>query len=194
MFIKSLFGIKEPNIEVNFSALELVAPCLKYWESFAGSFREYRAHRVEDFAYPKVDTPEEFSYFLKSVRDRRNGVNLQKGSVPTSMFWLVDGVNYLGSGSVRHFLNDSLKVFGGHIGYSIRPEVWGMGLGTIQLRLLLLEAGKLGIKKARLTCFETNVASQKIMIKNGAYLIDSVVNKINGRDRPTLIYEINLAE
>ena len=192
MIIRSLFGQPKNNISINYEKLQLITPCKKYWQSFAGSYKEYRAHKVEDFGYPKVDTQEDFEAFLRMVEDTRLGINLQRGFVQTSMFWLVDDVNYFGSGSVRHYLTENLKVFGGHIGYSIRPEVWGKGLGTIQLRFLLEEAKKVGITTARLTCYEANVASQKVMIKNGGRLIGRVVNRIAGKDRPTFIYEIDL--
>jgi len=65
-------------------------------------------------------------------------------------------------------------------------------LGTIQLHFLLMEAKKICIQTARLTCYEQNTASQRIMEKNGAKRIGRVVNRISGKDRPTFIYEIDL--
>jgi predicted acetyltransferase len=124
--------------------------------------------------------------------EHRRGLNVPFGYVPASTFWLADDVNYLASGTVRHYLNDNLKLFGGHIGYSVRTEVWGMGLGTILLAYLLEEAWKLGITKPRLTCYETNIASRRVMEKNGAEFKGRVINRINGKDRPTLIFEIDL--
>jgi predicted acetyltransferase len=192
MFFKSWFARYEERFNVNYEKLRLITPDIRYWRSFKNSYRGYRAHKVEDFAYPKVDTLEEFSYFLRSADEHRRGLNVPYGSVPTSLFWLTDDVNYLASGSIRHYLNDNLKLFGGHIGYSVRTEVWGMGLGTILLGYLLPEARKLGIIRPRLTCYESNTASRRVMEKNGAVFMGRVVNRINGKDRPTLIFEIDL--
>ena len=196
MILRSLFYRPKQTqaIHVDYNSLRLIRPDARYFSSFRDSYREYRAHKVEDFGYYKVDTFRDFNRFLTMSDEMRRGVNLSASSVQTSMFWLVDGQHYLGSGSLRHYLNDYLRTFGGHIGYSIRPAAWGQGLGTLQLHLLLLEAKKIGLTRARLTCFEHNAASQRVMEKNGAQRIDRVVNRISGKDRPTFIYEIDLTD
>ena len=179
-------------MDIGYDTLRLVHPCATFRESFIVAKTEYRAHRVVDFGYPHVELDEDFAYFLKRCEERRLGKNIPKGFVPDSSFWLTDGVHYLGSGNIRHYLNESLKSFGGHIGYSIRPQAWGQGLGTIQLLLLLKEARQLGIQTARLTCFDDNAGSYRVMEKNGAVLVNKVMNRVYGRNRLTRIYEIVL--
>ena len=179
-------------LDINMNALKLVKPCQTYRESFIAAIAEYRRHKVIDFGYPEVEMDADFFYFLRRCEERREGKNLPRGYVPDSAFWLTDGVHYLGSGNVRHFLNQELKGYGGHIGYSIRPAAWGRGLGTVQLRLLLTEAKKVGITTARLTCFDDNIGSYRVMEKNGAVLINKVENRVNGRLRLTRVYEIAL--
>lgn len=188
---RSFFYRPKP-ISANFSKLRLIRPDARYLSSFRDSYREYRAHKIEDFGYYRVDTLRDFRQFLILADDLRRGVNLPENAVQTSMFWLTDEEHYLGSGSVRHYLNDKLRVFGGHIGYSIRPTAWGQGLGTIQLQFLLREAKKIGLPRARLTCYEQNTASRRVMEKNGAHLVGRIINHISGKDRPTLIFEIDL--
>jgi len=134
----------------------------------------------------------QFRRYLESLEDLRVGFNLEFGRVPSSAFWLTDGKHYLGSGDVRHHLNKPLKTFGGHIGYSIRPAVQNKGLGTIQLKMLLREAKKLGIKIARITCFDENAASASIIEKCGGVLVEKVYNEIRGEQRLTRIYDIRL--
>jgi len=179
-------------MDICYENLRLVRPCQTYRESFIVAINEYRAHHVIDFGYPHVELDEDFAYYLRRCEELSAGRNVPKGFVPNSAFWLTDGVHYLGSGDVRHFLNDSLKGYGGHIGYSIRPQAWGKGLGTIQLQLLLAEAKKIGISVVRLTCFDDNIASYRIMEKNGGVLINKTVNRVKGRTRLTRIYEIQL--
>jgi len=174
------------------AALRLVKPCHELRASFTNAIDEYRAHRVVDFSYPTVTDEEDFRFFLKRCEDRRAGRNIPPGYVPNSAFWLTDGIQYLGSGDIRHFLNESLKGYGGHIGYSIRPSAWGMGLGTIQLRLLLEEAARLQIKVARLTCFDDNVGSYRVMEKNGAVLVNKAYSRSAGAKRLMRIYEIHI--
>ena len=154
---------------------------------------EYMAHRVEDFAYPKLSNKRDIKAYLKRLDEFRAG-KVPDGFVPASAFWLVDGVHYLGSGDVRHALNAHLQRLGGNIGYSIRPAAWGKGLGTVQLAFLLQEARKLGVEKPIITCYDENFASIKIIERNGGVLVKKVVNRVYGKQRLTRIYEVNLNE
>ena len=67
----------------------------------------------------------------------------------------------IGMVNLRHYLNDYLKNFGGHIGYGIRPLERRKGYAKIQLYLTLLEAQKLGIDKVMVDCIQTNEGSEK---------------------------------
>lgn len=61
----------------------------------------------------------------------------------------------------RHYLNDYLKNYGGHIGYAIRPTERRKGYAKIQLYLVLLEAQKMGLDKVMVDCVNTNESSEK---------------------------------
>ena len=177
---------------INFNNLHLTKPNMAYMDSYRASIAQYRAHGVEDFAYPKVATKRGAAAYLQKMDNFRRGIDMPKGYVPSSGFWLVDGRHYLGSGDVRHYLNDSLRRFGGNIGYSVNPLFWRLGLGTLLLALLLNEAKHLHIAKPIITCYDGNTASAKIIEKNGGVLLRKINNKIHGVDRLTRIYEINL--
>ena len=178
--------------EIDYSNLHLTPPCMAYMDSFRAAIADYRAYNVEDFGYPKVRTRAAAKAYIDKMDNMRRGLSVPRGFVPSSAFWLVDGRQYLGEGHVRHFLNDNLKRFGGNIGYSIRPKFWGKGLGTRQVALLLEEAKKLYIFRPIITCFEHNIASARIIEKNGGMLVQKVNNKINGRNRLTRIYQVDL--
>jgi predicted acetyltransferase len=127
--------------------------------------------------------------YLKRCEDFRKG-RVPENFVPSSTFWLVDGEHFLGIGNVRHYLNDNLRRFGGHIGYAVRPAAWQKGLGTLQLTLLLKEAQNLNILNPIITCFDGNIPSIKIIEKNGGILINKINNKIDNKERLTRIYQI----
>lgn len=59
---------------------------------------------------------------------------------------------------------------GGHIGYDIRPSARGHGYGTLIIKLGLAQAKAIGLTKALVTCDPTNLASKKIIEKNGEIL------------------------
>jgi len=180
------------QIEIDHDNIHLTKPDMTYIGSYRAAFAEYRAHNVEDFAYPKVASKRQAKVYMARVENFRHGINIPMGYVPNSGFWLVDGRNYLGSGDVRHYLDDNLRKLGGNIGYSIRPAAWRLGLGTLLLSMLLEEAIKLNISRPIVTCFDTNVASAKIIEKHGGVLLKKITNRYGGTDRLTRIYEIGL--
>ena len=100
------------------------------------------------------------------------------GWVPDSVFFLLDEDRdrLIGAAHIRHCLNDSLRVTGGHIGDGVRPTERHKGCGTELVRLALLECKKLGIDKVLMTCDRDNTASAKTIIKNGGVLENEVVN------------------
>jgi predicted acetyltransferase len=184
------FFFRTKPYDINFGNIHLIKPTLELRNSFRQAVSEHRRNRVEDFYCPCIFTKWQFMDFLQELSDRSAGFNLSDGMVPSTSYWLTDGTHYLGSGEIRHRLTDSLMNFGGHIGYSVRPSAWNRGLGTIQLALLLKKAKKMGLKTVRITCFEENAASAKVIEKNGAVLVGRTYNEVRGEERLTRIYEI----
>ena len=69
---------------------------------------------------------------------------------------------------VRHTLNDYLRQFGGHIGYSVRPCERRKGYGKEQLRLALdFCKGTLGLDRVLITCKTENEASRRTILSAG---------------------------
>jgi len=92
----------------------------------------------------------------------------KNGFVCHSTFWLLNKARKIvGTSNIRHSLNDKLLIEGGHIGYGISPTQRRKGYASKILALSLIEAKKLGIKKALLTCYEDNIGSKKVILKNG---------------------------
>ena len=97
--------------------------------------------------------------------------------VPATHFWLIDGQRYLGDLDLRHCLNDSLRRYGGHIGYTIRPSERRKGYGKLVCKLGIQEARKRGIDDILITCDDDNIASCKIIEANGGVLRDKIDNQ-----------------
>lgn len=86
----------------------------------------------------------------------------------TTFFMIRENDNKVaGMVNLRHYLNDYLKNFGGHIGYGIRPTERRKGYAKIQLYLTLIEAQKLGIDKVMVDCINTNIGSEKTILALG---------------------------
>ncbi len=92
--------------------------------------------------------------------------------VVASTFFVIrenDG-KIIGMADIRHYLNDFLASFGGHIGYGVRPSERNKGYGSEILSMALEYAGSTGISKAMVACYDENYGSKKIIEKNGGIL------------------------
>lgn len=117
----------------------------------------------------------DFDYYLDNLEYSQP----QDGKVPDSVFFLldVDRNILLGAINIRHYLNDYLLKYGGHIGDGIRPSERRKGYATEMIRLSLIECRKLGIKKVLMVCDKSNIGSAKSIIKNGGILENEFVDE-----------------
>lgn len=170
---------------------ELILPRPEYLEGYLEMCREMKQTGI---TYYSMEDPDKFDEWkdtlLQRFEDYRNGVNLPDGYVPATTFWLVDGDELIGACGIRHRLNDFLEQFGGHIGYAIRPSKWRQGYGTLQLKLALQEAGKLGIERVLITCDDQNIGSARVIEKNGGVHQDTIDREVEGKTRQVRRYWI----
>ncbi len=117
---------------------------------------------------------EPFPALVEKLQDWKHGKQLPDGWVRCSTLYLIreDGT-ILGKSSLRHELNDFLRTIGGHIGYIIRPGQRQKGNGTAILKLTLQKAKELGLTRVLVTSDEDNIASTKIIEKNGGVFEDT---------------------
>ena len=86
----------------------------------------------------------------------------------TQFFYIRKADNKLvGMLQVRHYFNDYLSKFGGHIGYSIKPDERRKGYATSMLRAILPYCKELGLDKILITCIDGNIGSEKVILNNG---------------------------
>ena len=116
---------------------------------------------------------EPFDMLVKKLRDQKQGKQLPDGWVSCSSLFLIrENGAFLGKSSLRHELNDHLRKIGGHIGYYVCTSQRRKGYGTEILRLTLEKAEEIGLERVLVTCDEGNIASAKIIEKNGGVLED----------------------
>lgn len=98
----------------------------------------------------------------------------------------------VGTINVRWNLTESMKQFGGNIGYGIRPTERRKGYNKINLYLGLIEAQKLGLDRVMLDCDVNNLGSAKTMQSLGGVLERTEVNPSDGV--LTSVYWFNVNE
>ncbi len=167
--------------------MELIKPCEKYFTSYTEAINEYEENNVTEYSFFAGNQ----EYVLKRIADYESGANLPSHYVKATYLWLIDNDEFIGEVSIRHTLTDDLLRFGGNIGYGIRCSYHNKGFGTKILELALNYAKtKLNLKKVLVTCNDINVASSRVIEKNGGKLQDKVKNIIDGIEILTRRYWI----
>lgn len=100
-----------------------------------------------------------FDQWLQKTKDNDLGINLPKGYISNTKYWLLDDDEYIGSFTLRHDINEHLMQCGGYIGYIIVPSKRGRGYAFAGLQLVFAEAAKHGLKRVLITCNTENDAS-----------------------------------
>ena len=97
--------------------------------------------------------------------------------VPCSTFFCLetDSGRFVGAVNIRHYLNESLLLNGGHIGDGVRPSERRKGVATRMIALALEECRKLGINRVLMVCDKENIGSAKSIINNGGVLENEVI-------------------
>lgn len=107
--------------------------------------------------------------YLRLCREYEDPLTVPKHLVPATQFLFIrkSDDRLVGMISVRHKFNDYLAKFGGHIGYSVRPDERRKGYATEMLRMTLPKCRELGLDKVMITCIEDNIGSEKTILANG---------------------------
>jgi len=168
-------------------AMQLVQPSIDWEASFEQALAEFDQDQISgfwNFRQPILSVQE----YIERTERNTKGEGLPFDMVPSSTFWLIDNDQFVAHVNIRHHLTPRLTLLGGHIGYAVRPSMHGKGYGSKLLELALPKAKGLSIAQALITCDPPNVASRKIIEKNGGVLRDEIV--VDGR--PILRFSISL--
>ncbi len=159
--------------------LYLTVPSKEYQRSFENYVLAYKS-LGEDFYYNKYKKSlSNFDEYLEDMDKLSKGIDLEEGYVTTSTFWLIDHCEVVGVVRVRH--QDIPEA--GNIGYDISPSHRNKGYGKQILGLALLEAEKIGIQEAMVTCNINNIYSKRIIEFNHGKLLGTVYDEEDGEYR-----------
>lgn len=119
--------------------------------------------------YHGVTYEEYIGKVLPELISYEHPVNMPDWFVPESYYYLWDSDSLVGEFRIRHHLTDALRNGAGHIGYSIRKDMRRHGYATTGLKLTIdIARGIVPEDEIFLRVNKDNIASQKVMLKNGA--------------------------
>ena len=163
-------GDAMPEAQLVHMRLEL--PSEESVDSFFQAMAEFESEGNRQI--PENMTKEQFPAYVQRLLDQSAGKNLKEGHVPSKEFWIIDAEGYAGRIILGlSFIPDPDR-FGNHVGYAVRPSKRRKGYATKALQLLLDEARKLKIDKLMPICDEANLASRKVIERNGGVLVETV--------------------
>lgn len=145
------FYFEEPNINRKEEAIEYINEFYEYKSDINGTGGLQRY--LDDYE----------GWLDKLQQDYTRIANEEK--VPAKTYFLIrsNDNRIVGMINIRLALNEKLKKYGGHIGYSIRPTERGKGYNKINLYLGLKVCQKYGIDKVLMDADKDNLASWKTM-------------------------------
>ena len=108
--------------------------------------------------------------WLAILHRREDEENVPEGQVPSASYVAVrknDG-RIVGIIDLRYHIDHPiLGLWGGHMGYTVRPCERGKGYAKEMLRQNLLNCRARGMERVMVTCSETNPASERVILANG---------------------------
>jgi predicted acetyltransferase len=136
----------------------------------------------EDFIFLlNYDEGEDWEVYLERLETFRRGTDLPEDRVPDSFLAAVVGDELVGRVSVRHSLNEWLRLYGGHIGYGVVTSQRRRGHATEILRQALVIARAVGVDEVLLVCDASNVGSARTIEACGGKL-ESTIPGPNGSE------------
>ena len=120
------------------------------------------------------ETADAWFDYLKSLEKEETCPN---GFVPASAYIAVreSDNRIVGMTDIRHHINHPiLGLWGGHIGYTVRPSERRKGYGKKMLQLNLNECRKRNLTKVMLSCTSHNTASERTILANGGVFYSEV--------------------
>lgn len=164
------FYLEIPSIERKEDAIQYIEEFYKYNSKIHGT-------GSLDRELKKGKTYEEWLDNNLKLHDEIYATD--KGLVPAFTYFLIreNDNKIVGMIDLRLGLNEYLRNFGGHIGYSIRPSERKKGYNKVNLYLVLQEARQHNLEKVLITCADYNVGSRKSILAFDGKFEKSTIDK-----------------
>jgi len=166
--------------------IELTRPTADLYDSWAAAVDEFGGIHIDGSGMTAPTDSERGTFdelLAKAEELADTSIPAPDGRVHNDLFWITDDGEVVGFVSFRHELNEWLRHFGGHIGYSVRPTRRRQGYARAGLALALDRARELGLGSVMLTCDDDNAGSYRTIEGAGGVLQDVVDAADQGHPR-----------
>ena len=149
--------------------MKLTEPSTEYAAGIAGYRMAFLASGDSMDGTDALRQFEDPQDWIDHVNAGKNAATIAPGKVPATLYLYVreSDQKIVGMIQIRHYFNEYLEKYAGHIGYSIAPDERCKGYATQMLRDTLPKCRDLGISKALICCYRENEGSRKTILKNG---------------------------
>ena len=160
--------------------LDLIKPTVEY----AKQIMEYRQEFFDsgdsmDGCGPlrRFEDPKEY---IKICIDYENPKTVPENLVQATQFLCIrkSDNKLVGMIQVRHYFNEYLEKYAGHIGYSVRSSERRKGYAKEMLNWALPFCREIGLDKVLISCIDGNIGSEKTILANGG-IYESTVYEPN---------------
>ncbi len=152
--------------------MKLIAPSMEYdsqIQAYRKEFLEYGGSMDGCGSLRRFDRTQDW---LDQVEALKTPETTPPDLVPMTQYIYVreSDNKMVGVIQIRHYFNEFLEKYAGHIGYSVCPSERRKGYATQMLRLVLPECKRLGIDHVLVSCVQGNEGSRKVILyNNGIY-------------------------
>ena len=174
--------------------MKLIEPTIEYKKQIEEYRREFLEAGGSMDGCGSLRRFEDARDWLAQVEAFKHPETVPDGLVTSTQFVYVreEDEKIVGMIQIRHYLNDYLRDYAGHIGYSVCPGERRRGYATQMLRETLPYCRELGIDNVMISCLNDNEASRRVILKCGG-VYDSTVYEAD-RDRYLERYIIDLTK
>ena len=174
--------------------MELIAPSMALEKEILAFRDEFVAEDTNAGGLSSLKRMESVEGWIRKLERYKDARNCPEGIVPATQYLYVrksDG-KIVGMIQIRHYLNDYLRAYSGHIGYGVAPSERRRGYASRMLKGSLSICKALGIDDVMIACTTDNEGSRRTIEKNGG-IYDKTVY-MEERDVHLMQYYIHLGE